>query len=39
MERGREGKICLIKYNMSRDNDAIGGKIEAPISLMIGRVS
>jgi hypothetical protein len=30
-----KGKIILIKDNMTRDDDAAGGKIEAPIPLVI----
>jgi hypothetical protein len=39
MRRGREGKICLIKDNMLRDDDVIGGVIETLVAFVIDRVS
>jgi hypothetical protein len=35
--REREGR--LIKDNMTRDNDPIGRKIEAPVAFVIGGVT
>jgi hypothetical protein len=39
MGRDGEGKLCLIKNNMSRDNDVIGGVIETLITFVISRIS
>jgi hypothetical protein len=39
MGRGSEGEVCLIKNNMSGDDDVIGGEIETLIVFVIGRVS
>jgi hypothetical protein len=39
MGRGREGEICLIKNNVSRYDDVVGGKIETLISFVVSRVS
>jgi hypothetical protein len=39
MGRGSEGEVCLIKNNMSGDDDVIDGEIETPIAFVIGRVS
>jgi hypothetical protein len=36
--RGREGKICLIKNNVLRDND-VGGEIKRPVTFVVSRVS
>jgi hypothetical protein len=35
----REGEGRLIKDNMTRDNDPIGRKIEAPVAFVIGGVT
>jgi hypothetical protein len=37
--RGSEGEDCLIKDNMSGDDDVVGEKIKTPISFVISRVS
>jgi hypothetical protein len=34
-----EGKDCLIKNNMSGDDDVVDGEIETLITLVISRVS
>jgi hypothetical protein len=39
MGRGREGEICLIKNNMSRDDDIVGGEIKTPVTFMVSGVS
>jgi hypothetical protein len=39
MRRGREGKICLTKDNLSRDDDVVGGVIETLVAFVIGRES
>jgi hypothetical protein len=39
MGRGREGEICLIKNNVSRDDDVVGGKIKTPIDFVMSGVS
>jgi hypothetical protein len=39
MGRGNKGEVCLIKNNMSGDDDIIGGEIEIPVAFVIGRVS
>jgi hypothetical protein len=39
MGRDSEGKVYLIKNNMSGDDDVIGGVIETLIAFVIGRVS
>jgi hypothetical protein len=39
MVRDREGKVCLIKNNMSGYDNVIGGEIETPVAFVIGRVS
>jgi hypothetical protein len=38
VERNQQGENILIKDNMTRDDDAVGEKIEAPIPLVIRRV-
>jgi hypothetical protein len=35
----RERKGHLIVDNMTRDDDMIGGKIEAPVALVIGGIA
>jgi hypothetical protein len=37
--RGREQEICLIKNNMSGDDNLVGGEIETPVSFMVSEVS
>jgi hypothetical protein len=39
MGRGREGKSCLIKNNVSRDDDVVGGEIGTLIAFVISEVS
>jgi hypothetical protein len=39
MGRDSEGEVCLIKNNMSKDDDVIGGETETPAAFVIGRVS
>jgi hypothetical protein len=39
MRRGREGEICLIKNNVSRDDDVVGGEIKTPITFVVNGVS
>jgi hypothetical protein len=39
MGRGREGKIYLIKDNMSRDDDVVGGEIKTLLTFVVSRVS
>jgi hypothetical protein len=39
MGQGNEGEVYLIKNNMSRDDDIIGGEIETPVAFVICRVS
>jgi hypothetical protein len=39
MGRDSEGEVCLIKNNMSKDDDVIGGETETPTAFVIGRVS
>jgi hypothetical protein len=39
MGQGREGEICLIKNNVPRDDDVVGGEIETPVAFVIGGVS
>jgi hypothetical protein len=35
---GGEGKVRLVKDNVKRDNDSMGGEVKAPIPLVIRRV-
>jgi hypothetical protein len=39
MVRGKEGEICLIKSNVSRDDDVVGGEITTPVTFVISGVS
>jgi hypothetical protein len=39
MEGGREGEICLIKNNISRDNDIVGCEIKTPVTFVFSGVS
>jgi hypothetical protein len=39
MEQGREGDICLIKNNMSRDDDVVGGEMKTPVTFVVSGVS
>jgi hypothetical protein len=39
MGRGNEGEDCLIKNNMSGDDNVIGGEIETSITFVISGVS
>jgi hypothetical protein len=39
MERRREGEICLIKNNMSRDDDVVIGEIKTPVTFVVSGVS
>jgi hypothetical protein len=39
MGQGTEGEDCLIKNNMSGDDDVVGGEIETPITFVISGVS
>jgi hypothetical protein len=39
MGRGREGKIYLIKDNMSGDDDVVGGEIKTLLTFVVSRVS
>jgi hypothetical protein len=39
MGQDREGEICLIKNNMSEDDDVVGGEIKTPAAFVIGGVS
>jgi hypothetical protein len=32
-------KCCFIENNMPRDDDTVGGEVEAPVALVIGRVA
>jgi hypothetical protein len=38
-EKSREGKIRLVKDDVPRDQQAMGGKIETSVSLMISGLS
>jgi hypothetical protein len=39
MKQGREWKICLIKNNVSGDDDIVGGEIKTPITFVVSGVS
>jgi hypothetical protein len=39
MGRGKEGEICLIKNNVSRDDDVVGGEIKTPVTFVVSGVS
>jgi hypothetical protein len=39
MVRGRGGVIYLIKNNVLRDNDVVGGEIKTPIAFVVSEVS
>jgi hypothetical protein len=39
MGRGRDGEICLIKNNVSRDDDVVGGEIKTPVTFVVSGVS
>jgi dihydrofolate reductase len=39
MWRGREGEIRLIKNNVLRDKDVIGGEIKTPVTFVVSGVS
>jgi hypothetical protein len=39
MGRGSEGKDCLIKNSISRDDNVVGGEIETLIALVIDELS
>jgi hypothetical protein len=39
MGQDSKGGVCLIKNNMSEDDDVIGGEIKTPIAFVIGRVT
>jgi hypothetical protein len=39
MGEGSEGEDCLIKNNMSGDDDVVDGEIETPITFVISGVS
>jgi hypothetical protein len=39
MGRDREGEICLIKNNVSRDDDVVDGEIKIPVTFVISGVS
>jgi hypothetical protein len=36
---GREGEICLIKNNVSGDNNVVGGEIETLVAFVVSGVS
>jgi hypothetical protein len=38
MGRGREGEIYLIKNNVSRDDDVVGGEIKTPVTFVVSGV-
>jgi hypothetical protein len=38
MERGTKGKICLIKNNVSGDDDVVGGEIKTPVTFVVNGV-
>jgi hypothetical protein len=37
--RGGKGEIRLVKNDVTRDEDSVGGEVETPIPLMVGGVS
>jgi hypothetical protein len=37
--QGREGEICLVKNNVSRDDDVVGDEIKTPVTFVVSRVS
>jgi hypothetical protein len=39
MGQDREGKICLIKNNVSEDDNIVGGKIKTPVTFVVSGVS
>jgi hypothetical protein len=39
MGRDREGEICLIKGDMSRNDDTICGEIKTSIAFVVGRIT
>jgi hypothetical protein len=39
MGRSREGKICLIKNNVSGDDNVVGGEIKTLITFVVSGVS
>jgi hypothetical protein len=39
MGRGRERKICLIKNNVSGDDDVVGSEIKTLVTFMVSGVS
>jgi hypothetical protein len=39
MGRSREGNICLIKNNMSGDDDVVVGEIKTLVTFVVNRVS
>jgi hypothetical protein len=39
MGQGREGEICLIKINVLRDNDVVGGEIKTPVTFVVSGLS
>jgi hypothetical protein len=39
MGGGKEGEIYLIKNNVSRDDDIVGGEIKTPATFVVSRVS
>ena len=34
-----ERKRCFVENNVTRDDDAVGGEVEAPVALVIGRIA
>jgi len=34
-----EGKYCLVKDNVARNDDTVGGEVEAPVALMIRSIT
>jgi hypothetical protein len=39
MGQGREGDICLIKNNVSRDDNVVGGEMKALVTFVVSGVS
>jgi hypothetical protein len=39
MGQGREGDICLIKNNVSRDDNVVGGEMKTLVTFVVSGVS
>jgi hypothetical protein len=39
MGQGREGDICLIKNNFSRDDNVVGGEMKTLVTFVVSGVS